>query len=582
MDTMSLRITKFYRIALFIVIVLILGFFTYIYFGQHMELSSILKTNYTSNISTIIVPHYNLESEKRLNFIKSIKDRAATDKIVLISVNHLNEGNGNIIATDKKWDFFGKGNVKLNQLLLNNLTSNNVVKNELGPFTNEHGVFNVLPDLVSTWPDAQFLPIIIKDSTPKSEVDNLLNNLNESCPDCLIVASIDLSHYNPNSLAQIHDSSTISALSTTNANKAWSSETDSPQSMYLATSWANLHKTTNFHLNYHTNSGELAKDNTAETTSYLLGYYTSSASDKTDLVASTSFLFGGDLMFDRGVNHFYKDTGIKSVFDNLGNRVFWGVDLAIANLEGPISETAINDDYLSGSMIFNFPPDAINALKYLGVNALSLANNHSENAGQKGLDYTRQLLTDSNITPIGSQTKYNSTSVKNFKTDISLAVIGVDMLEDPNLDSIDSDIKANEANYVIVYPHWGAEYQVKHGSSQENLAKRWIDAGADLIIGSHPHVVQDCQIYKGKFIAYSMGNFVFDQNFSQETMRGMLVGGIISKQSTTISLFPISINKSQPQLSTGSNRQLYLDRCLASLDNSLFNKVSEDTITINN
>ena len=71
--------------------------------------------------------------------------------------------------------------------------------------------------------------------------------------------------------------------------------------------------------------------------------------------------------------------------------------------------------------------------------------------------------------------------------------------------------------------HWGEEYKKIHNAYQEKLAHAVIDAGADLIIGHHPHVSEDVEQYKGKYIVYSLGNFVFDQNFSEDTRNGLVV-----------------------------------------------------------
>jgi len=81
--------------------------------------------------------------------------------------------------------------------------------------------------------------------------------------------------------------------------------------------------------------------------------------------------------------------------------------------------------------------------------------------------------------------------------------------------------KANGADVVIVFPHWGTEYHAKPNPGQVTLAHRILDAGADMIIGNHPHWTQAMEVYKGKPIWYALGNLVFDQTWSEETMEGM-------------------------------------------------------------
>jgi poly-gamma-glutamate synthesis protein (capsule biosynthesis protein) len=78
-------------------------------------------------------------------------------------------------------------------------------------------------------------------------------------------------------------------------------------------------------------------------------------------------------------------------------------------------------------------------------------------------------------------------------------------------------------DYLIVSIHWGEEYKTVHNAHQEAIAHKVIDAGADLLAGHHPHVAQDIEEYKNGLIIYSLGNYVFDQSFSTNTMKGLNV-----------------------------------------------------------
>ena len=79
-----------------------------------------------------------------------------------------------------------------------------------------------------------------------------------------------------------------------------------------------------------------------------------------------------------------------------------------------------------------------------------------------------------------------------------------------------------QADVIIVSYHWGTEYETKHNAEQESIAKATIDAGAKLVIGHHPHVQQEIEAYKDGWIAYSLGNFVFDQYFQPEVMQSRI------------------------------------------------------------
>lgn len=92
-----------------------------------------------------------------------------------------------------------------------------------------------------------------------------------------------------------------------------------------------------------------------------------------------------------------------------------------------------------------------------------------------------------------------------------------------NIDQMIKDVgeAKSKSDLVVVSFHWGEEYQTKHNQKQEEIAKVAIDAGASLVVGHHPHVVQEVEQYKDGWIAYSLGNFVFDQNFSWGTTHGL-------------------------------------------------------------
>lgn len=84
---------------------------------------------------------------------------------------------------------------------------------------------------------------------------------------------------------------------------------------------------------------------------------------------------------------------------------------------------------------------------------------------------------------------------------------------------------------VIIFCHWGDEYQLKENTNQETLAHQFVDAGADLVIGSHPHVIQPMEEYMGKRIYYSLGNFIFDQYFNESVRNGL--GVVVQIDKTT-------------------------------------------------
>ena len=96
------------------------------------------------------------------------------------------------------------------------------------------------------------------------------------------------------------------------------------------------------------------------------------------------------------------------------------------------------------------------------------------------------------------------------------------LASDPRFEEIIQNA-AKQVDYLIISFHFGKEYKNIHNERQEYLAHKAVDNGAKLVIGHHPHVAQDTEVYKNSFIAYSLGNFIFDQAFSKNTMQGMLL-----------------------------------------------------------
>jgi len=525
-------------------------------------------------ISTIIVPHFDNFKTERQKFLDSLSSQNP-QKIIIASVNHFNAGEGDIITTDEKWDFSG-GAPAINNELFDALIQKQTAAADDTAFENEHGIKKVYPEIFGLFPKAKYLPIIVRDKTPKEKIDNLANELYKNCPDCLLVASIDFSHYNPDSLAQIHDEMSLAALNDLDEEKAWKAETDSPQILTLAIQWAKKQNTKKFNLNFHLNSGQQSNSSDLETTSVIIGSHSSGEPEKTG--KSTTFVFAGDGMFDRLVYHNFKSAGLDDIFKKFSNRVFWGVDLSMVNLEGPISDSAITDDITSDNLIFNFPSETAKMLKNIKINAVSLANNHTSNAGVGGFETTKKILDQNSIKYAGTLSSIGNESVLKINGEIPISVVAVNILSaGGDLKSQIADEKA-QGRFVIIYPHWGSEYKTTHSSAQSSLAHAWIDSGADMIIGSHPHVVQDVEIYKGKPIVYSLGNFVFDQIFSRETQQGLILAGVIRDKSLDLTFLPTKQVNLRPQLTQSGEKSTVVNNLLQGASEA--EKIRSDTIRL--
>lgn len=226
----------------------------------------------------------------------------------------------------------------------------------------------------------------------------------------------------------------------------------------------------------------------------------------------------GDMMFDRHVRTLLKSQPISSLMAPVRSQL--ASDFLIGNLEGPI--TPNRSIATNTKLLFTFDPSVATQLREAGFSAVSLANNHTLNFGQRGLDQTRQALRQEGISFVGDPRNRSGYGVVRTIKGVRVAFLGYHGFAQ-GLENILSDIRTaqSRADVVIVLPHGGTEYQSTFSRRQQQDYRKLIDAGADLVVGAHPHVVQPLEVYKGKLIAYSLGNFIFDQYFSPETQRGL-------------------------------------------------------------
>ena len=220
-------------------------------------------------------------------------------------------------------------------------------------------------------------------------------------------------------------------------------------------------------------------------------------------------------------------------------------------------------------------------LKFAGFDILSVANNHILDYGQEALKDTILILKENNISLIGAGENYleaNNPLIKEFRDStglpqVKIAFLGYALMNPKGyeaskdysgtssfeLERVENEVKTLKAlgiaDIVVISFHWGEEYQTRSNKKQQEIGRALAEAGADLIVGHHPHVVQELERYKNSWIAYSLGNFIFDQNFSEETMSGLiLMVEIQDKKIKTVEPIEIKIDSSfQPYLQTSRN-----------------------------
>lgn len=271
---------------------------------------------------------------------------------------------------------------------------------------------------------------------------------------------------------------------------------------------------------------------------------------------TTTLFFAGDIMLSRNVEAKMAAANDYTLpFQKIADTIAQA-DISFANLESPFKDSGKH--YIDGSLVFNANPKSIEGLKLSGFDILSTANNHSFDQGQAGIEYTKKWLAENGITPIGTGDNCHQGQIitKNMMTFGFLAYSYAAYNDggkkpDPlvcdanDLAQVAKDIRSlrPQVDYLIVSSHMGIEYTRTPSPFAVNFAHNAVDAGADLIIGNHPHWVQTIEQYQNKWIFYAMGNLVFDQMWSLDTRQGLTATlNFKNKSLTSIELKPVMID----------------------------------------
>jgi poly-gamma-glutamate capsule biosynthesis protein CapA/YwtB (metallophosphatase superfamily) len=255
---------------------------------------------------------------------------------------------------------------------------------------------------------------------------------------------------------------------------------------------------------------------------------------------------GGDVLLDRGMKPLINMVGVEALMTS-PSPLFRAADFTMINLECPatfIEAPAVK------KYVFRADPSLLSSLKSIGVTHANLANNHILDQGMAGFIDTIENVTKEGMVPVGV-VKGGSEEILPVileKDGVKVVVFSMNMVE------IETEIKksgeigpcevstvemygsvrsfhhAHPERHVIVFLHWGKEYSPIPTEDQSAFAHSLIDAGAEAVIGCHPHAVQSLEIYHGRPIVYSLGNLLFDQDMP-ETQRGLIITLTFEKRS---------------------------------------------------
>lgn len=242
-------------------------------------------------------------------------------------------------------------------------------------------------------------------------------------------------------------------------------------------------------------------------------------------------------------------------------------DLAVGNLESPLTTTRRPDALRPGP--YRLPADPALVDRLAPFRALSLANNHALDAGASGLVEAQRTLEQAGIAPLGlAGGACGASAAVTTESTPPLRLLAFNAVRDPHDQADEAQscgrawlddaaiqqiraLRQTAATPIVVLVHWGDEYAPLPSAEQRDWARRLIAAGADLIVGAHPHVVQPAEMVEAEgrrgFVAYSLGNFVFDQPDQPATSHALVLRAQLDATGVgAVAVAPVAIRNGQP------------------------------------
>lgn len=492
-----MRVISFLKIKNVVLTVGFIIFFIFlIFFVKNAYNSKKLNSSY---VSTIIVPHHDLVADKRQEVFDKIAPKTQNRRIILLAPNHYNSGTANI-QTRLQTFSTQYGDIKVDDSLFKLVLSYGVEETN-STFEAEHGIKTLLPDIAKYYPNSNIVPLVIKEASSQEQLNNLLKALNNNCKDCLMIVSADFSHYQPYLLSKLHDELTIRGLQNLDGELLDSkSELEPMHHVWMAVKWAELHDTKHFELAKHTFSHKVIKDFYAEGTTHIMGWYENG--QPAEPSTSVSFAIAGPLNFNDSKSK--NNQNSSTFFNQLGVRVLWGTDLVLGNL--------IYDKPTNKKMT-----DALKPLRFTHF-----------------LTKNKELAKNVNAEVLENSNKIKGQNQQILVLSGKASQISVEK------------IKENQASNIIIYTDW--EFNSK--TQKQELAHKWIDSGADIVIGINDEKVSDLEQYKNRLVAYSLGNFVLLDEPDGYSI--ILVGEFTDDR---INILPLLIKKQNYQPILGRSKE---------------------------
>ncbi len=302
-----------------------------------------------------------------------------------------------------------------------------------------------------------------------------------------------------------------------------------------------------------------------------------------DEVTSHSLLFVGDIMLGRYVETLMKRDGLTYPFTNIKSLLFDST-YVIANLEGPIPRE--HKQTASNGFGFSFQKDIVSVLSNYHISAVSLANNHTSDQGEDGYQNTVDELLGHNIASFGDSPSFKPNTISNTIAGETFTTIGINLItprwnEEKTLEGVKALCIKHQNETLIAFIHAGTEYTHKQSGKQVEFAHKLLsDTCVQIIIGSHPHVVQGIEKVNGKIVFYSLGNFIFDQYFSEDTQEGLTVKLEKDGANTKFTLIPVTQSLSQVSIADAKTRSKILNDIAEASNEDVKDSIEQGTILL--
>ena len=470
-----------------------------------------------------VVSHHLLANIDIAKFFYEFSDQEV-DRVIIIGPNHFYPTTFPALSTTYDYETpFGE--VRLDNEFIEGLVSDKLIQIDENTVDTEHAISSLVPYVAHYLPDAELVPIILTRNAPDSLLEGLADYLKKNnTENTIVVASVDFSHHLYSNASMLHDLRSVAAIKSFDIESLSELEIDSPQSISVLLQYLEAIGAKDVSLWQQNAASIFDEYDIDDVTSYVFAHARKGGIDE---VPGASMLFFGDTMLGRDVERMIDGkvdlfSGIRGPEGNF----LKGYDAIMVNLEGAIAsdECGVTDDELL------IQPDNLELLTQENISHVGVKNNHFQKCDE---ETSLSIVKKTSLKPLGDISVIQGTGH-------DIAVVSVYAAPVPSDTSIIVDVVRGYADTyenLVVNVHWGVEYSTESTKAQTDLAHAFIDAGADIIIGHHPHVVQDVEKYKDGLIVYSLGNFISDQK-GELTKSGLAAGVFFGENEKKLFLFP--------------------------------------------